>query len=191
MSKKCACSVCFEELVGRACRRCNNHVCLSCLEKWMGQCYRNGKNPDCPLCRTVWKPPNFFIRAPGTYMNTYITIYCEAPAERCYSIFPVHAETVVGFVVLDPELFHEPFSLHVDDIEKLEPYAADIKWLFQDLQDNVAVFSSEMPVPHVLGQFEKAGLKATPILETDDVVYFTKDLADFIKVAQTLEIGFF
>jgi hypothetical protein len=174
------CNVCYEPKKGHNCRVCNKHICRSCLKQWKATCNKQRKKPDCPFCRTIWDKPNFFVKAPheGQANGTDITIYCGAP----YVLKPIAGEKVEGFVVLNPELIESPIEdLTPGNLENLEKYAADIKWLFKDLEDCVTVMSTDIPEEifkkkfaqkqvHLEQIMERGGRKIYGCLEFEEII---------------------
>ena len=158
-SKKVAkeCNVCYEPKKGHNCRMCNKHICRSCLKQWKATCNKQKKKPDCPFCRTIWDKPNFYIEAPHDKppLGTRISIYCG----KSYELAPITKEgNVQGFVVLDPTLIATQISneeLTLSNLQRLEKYAAEIKWLFKDLECNSAVMSTDISEEHFKNKFQQ------------------------------------
>ncbi len=158
------CTVCYEPIKGYDCRVCHQNLCRSCLKKWKKTCSEQGKKTDCPNCRTVWDKPNFFVKAPheGQPAGTDITIYCG----EAYILKPIAGEKVEGFVVLDPKLIKSPIQdLTPGNLQNLEKYAADLKWLFKDLEHSVAVISTDIPKAVLQKKFSQAEVHLEEILE--------------------------
>lgn len=192
--QKCAsdCTICYRP-GNTNCRTCKQVVCRACLEEWQAACYSKNKKTNCPSCRTVWETPNFFIEAPGDFAGHTVTLYFKSSIHKgpAYQVVPIYTDKVVGMAVIRPSLITSEFSLHMDHIKQIEPFAANLKWLFQDLEHDECIFSSTLPEPHIADQFEKAGVDIAKISVGGYTVYKSNNLADFFKAAQTLQINFF
>ncbi len=192
-SKKQAieCSVCYELIKGYNCRKCNKNICRSCLKKWKKTCNEQRRKPDCPNCRTIWDKPNFFIKAPheGQPIGTDVTIYCGAP----YMLKPIVGEKVEGFVVLDPKLIHAPIQDYTPaNLENLEKYAADLKWLFKDLENSLAVLSTDIPKDEFKKKFSKARVHLEEIMEREGrQVYACMEFEEILMSGLVMEFNLF
>ena len=140
----------------------------------------------------MWDHPNFYVESPGTQISEVIVI--SGPGNT-YRILPhIRDDTVVGWVVLDPVLLNLPQNnepLDLEDLEGMEKFASNLKFLIQDVEGKRTCIASSMPVEHMKRQFERAGVPLH-LLKTGDMnIYGTEHLGEFIKASQTLEIGFF
>ena len=155
------------------------------------QCRKNRKNLDCPFCREPWNMPNYFIEVNGVNPCTHVDILCH---DSAFTLFPIHDDSkVVGMVLLDPELLHGGICLHKSRMKELVRFAGDWKWLFQSVENKKCAFATTLEhTDYMIGQFDKAHVPYE-ILRSDEegAVFGTKYMADFIKAAQLLDIGFF
>ena len=168
MNKKRAkeCKICFKPCRGKQCRRCAQTICNSCLKKWKKHC----KPTSCPFCRVIWDKPDFYIQAQGgAYEEQCITIYCG----KGYSLHPIHDDSIVGYVVLDPERVQSDLSFHIKDLEKLEPYAADINTLVEDLK-RIHVLS--------IHNMNNVPFHVEEVMKTTTTIYTSKPLREFIQL---------
>lgn len=169
MNKKRAkeCNICYNPCKGKHCRKCNQVLCKSCLQKWKQKCTPT----SCPFCRAIWDKPDFYIQAQGgVYNEQCITMYCG----KGYSIHPIHDDNlIVGYAILEPERIQHELSFHINDLEKLEPYAADIKSLLDDLERiHVLSMHNMTSVP-----FNVEEVMTTPTT----TIYTSKTLKDLIQ----------
>ena len=97
-------------------------------------------------------------------------MYCG----KGYSIHPIHDDNlIVGYAVLEPERIQHELSFHINDLEKLEPYAADIKSLLDDLERiHVLSMHNMTSVP-----FNVEEVMTTPTT----TIYTSKTLKDLIQ----------
>lgn len=185
------CSVCLEPIKGYDCRKCNKNICRSCLKKWKKTCNDQRKKPNCPMCRTVWDKPNFFIKAPrdGQPAGNDITIFCGTP----YLLKPIAGEKVEGFVVLNPDLIESPIEdLTPSNLENLEKYAADLKWLFKDLKDCVTVMSTDIPDEIFKKKFEQKQVHLEQIMERGGrKIYGCLEFEEIIMSGLVMEFNLF
>lgn len=183
-----ACDLCLEQGF-YGCRKCNKVLCGTCLHRWERECHAVGKKPDCPFCRCVWKPQNFLVECPGVHVSEVTVVWGLGP-EDMYKILPYMVDgKVCGWVVLDPKYLNEPIDL--EDLNQLERVSGDLKDLIRNVEGKRTCIASDMPMEHVRGQFEKAGVSFEVIKTGRLNIYGTDQLYELIKASQTLDIGFF
>ena len=168
------CSVCYELITNKKqCRTCKKHICRSCLKKWKAMCNNERRKPDCPNCRGIWDKPNFYIKAPQPNIaGRFINIYCGTS----YVLAPICiGQKAEGFALLDPKLMKNP--IHASEfvpskLVSLEKYAADLKWLFKDLEQGPAVISTDIPDEQLKKKFVEAGVHLEEITQMDNYTVF-------------------
>ncbi len=188
------CCVCLEPTKGRQCRTCNKHICRDCLKKWKATCNSQRKKPDCPNCRTVWDKPNFYIKAPQKepVKGRFINIYCGTS----YVLFPIcNGDIPEGYALFDPELMKQPMhqsQFVPSNLKQLERYAADLKWLFKDLENGPAVISTDIPEEQLKKKFSEAGAHLEEIAQlTDHKVYGSMNFEELIMAGLVMEVNLF
>jgi hypothetical protein len=147
----------------------------------------------------VWKPPNFLVDCPGVY-SAQVDVVCLVDKHWVlkYKILPYMVDgKVYGWVVLDPKYWKgrlEDGGIDLEDLDQLERVSADLNDLRRDVEDKHTCISTDMPMEHVKGQFEKAGVSflvhRTGYRGRLDI-YGTYDLYELMKASQTLGIGFY
>lgn len=192
-NKKAAieCNICYLPGKGHKCRKCKKDICKSCLKKWKATCNEQRKKPDCPFCRTVWDKPNFYIQAPGDKpAGTRISIYCGTS----YTLAPISNEgKLQGFVILDPNLIQSPIStddLTLSKLEDLEKYAAELKWLFKDLETHMGVLSTDVPKQDLKKKFQQLQVHLEELVVVNgQQVYGSIELEELFMAALVHEIN--
>ena len=102
-------------------------------------------------------------------------------------------DKVQGFVVLDPTLIKDYVPVDhftIDNLHNLEVYAADLKWLFKDLENHIAVMNTDIPQNTLKSKFQQAGVHLEELcIVNGDQVYGSAQLEQLLMAGLVMDMN--